>query len=199
MEQKFNELINLKKQPDSTVAVFLKKMVDEYPYCQPARMLLTRALIQGNKRFYEYQRNIASAIAPDVRIFNDFLNGHHPTQWQKNAESTAEVTEAPGPQQVLEKPLEDKTATIAERKRRQQEIIDRFLELNPRIEVRGKDIPEGDIAAESIEYKPGVASETLAEIMLRQGKKEEAAMIYNKLSLMFPEKSSYFAKKLKSI
>ena len=199
MQKKFNDLITLQQSPDSKSVVFLKKMVDNYPYCQPARMLLTKALMQGNKSFFEYQRNIASAIAPDRRVFNDFLNDHHPLLRKKDKTGAQITLETQDEQQVLDKPDEAEAPTIAERKRRQQEIIDRFLEQNPRIEARGKDIPEGDIAAESIEYKPGVASETLAEILLRQGKKQEAAMIYNKLSLMFPEKSSYFAKKLKSI
>ncbi len=199
MQQKFNELINLQHPPDSKSVVFLKKMVDSYPYCQPARMLLTKALIQGNKSFYEYQRSIASAIAPDTRVFNDFLNGHHPLVRQNNKPDTQIAFKKPEKEQVLDKPDEDEAVTIAERKRRQQAIIDRFLEQNPRIVARGKDVPEGDIAVESIEYKPDVASETLAEILLRQGKKQEAVVIYNKLSLMFPEKSSYFAKKLKSI
>lgn len=199
MQQKFNELVSFDQQPDSTVVVFLQKMVDEYPYCQPARMLLTKALTQGNKRLYEHQKNIASAIAPDTRIFNDFLNGRHHLLLQKNRHATQKAPETPVKEKLDEEQHNDEATMIAERKRRQQEIIDRFLEQNPRIEARGKDYPEGDIAAQSIEYKHDVVSETLAEILLQQGKKEEAAVIYNKLSLMFPEKSSYFAKKLKSI
>ncbi len=199
MQKMFNELISLQQSPDSKSVVFLKKLVDNYPCCQPARMLLTKALMPGNKRFFEYQRSIASAIAPDARIFNAFLNDEHPLLRQ-NSKSDHQVSpETPERVEVSINPDEDESATIAGRKRRQQEIIDRFLEQNPRIVAHGKDIPEGDIAAESIKYKHDVASETLAEILLRQGKKEEAVEIYNKLSLMFPEKSSYFAKKLKSI
>jgi hypothetical protein len=201
MQQKFKDLVSLKQEPDSKNVVFLKRLVDNYPYCQPARMLLTKALMQGNKSFFEYNLNIASAIAPDRRLFRDFLEDKHPQLQQNNKAASQITTVLSEDQDVIDSQKKDKAETFNERKRRQQTIIDSFLEKNPRIEARSKDkdIPEGDIATESLEYKPDVASETLAEILLKQGKKQEAAMIYQKLSLMIPEKSSYFAKKLKSI
>jgi hypothetical protein len=201
MKEKFKDLVTLKQEPDSKNVVFLKRLVDNFPYCQPARMLLTKALMPGNKSFFEYNQNISSAIAPDRRIFRDFLEDKHPLLQQNNRVASQITAISSEDQNVTEGKTKNRSQTLNERKRRQQTIIDSFLEKNPRIEARNKDkdIPEGDIAAESLEYKHDVASETLAEILLKQGKKQEAAMIYQKLSLMIPEKSSYFAKKLKSI
>ncbi|MFP4065722.1 MAG: hypothetical protein ACLFS0_09515 [Bacteroidales bacterium] len=84
-------------------------------------------------------------------------------------------------------------------KTRQQEIIDRFLSKNPRIEGRKGPIPEEEMAPESLDDHPELISETLAGIHLKQGKTGKAIDIYKKLSLKFPEKSSYFAKKIRSI
>jgi hypothetical protein len=38
-----------------------------------------------------------------------------------------------------------------------------------------------------------IVSETLARLYLEQGNTTKARMVYAKLSLLFPEKSSYFA------
>ena len=86
-----------------------------------------------------------------------------------------------------------------EHKIRQQAIIDRFLRKNPRIEALKDEIPVGEMAPESLDDHPELISETLAEIHIKQGKTDRAIDIYKKLSLKFPEKSSYFAKKIESI
>ncbi len=44
-----------------------------------------------------------------------------------------------------------------------------------------------------------IVSETLADIMAKQGYTVKAKEMYKKLSLLFPEKSSYFAKKIKEL
>lgn len=53
-------------------------------------------------------------------------------------------------------------------------------------------------ALQSLEDK-GVLTESMAEVLVLQGKKDKAVRIYEKLSLSNPEKSSYFASKIKFI
>ncbi|MFN2395265.1 MAG: hypothetical protein ABR597_06205 [Bacteroidales bacterium] len=79
-------------------------------------------------------------------------------------------------------------------------LIDKFLKEEPRIKV-SKDLPkeQEDLSAESTRDDPQMATETLAKVYLKQGKKTEALDVYEKLCLKFPEKSSYFAKKILEI
>nr|NQU91914.1 hypothetical protein [Bacteroidota bacterium] len=75
-----------------------------------------------------------------------------------------------------------------------QEIIDQFIENAPRITRSKSDFFKPiDYARRSAEDREEIVSETLAAIYARQGNIVKAIKIYEKLSLKYPEKSSYFA------
>lgn len=80
-------------------------------------------------------------------------------------------------------------------KEMQSDLIDRFIIANPRIEpVREIDeLSLSDISLPFTEAKEEFLSETLARIYIKQGYYSKAINIYEKLSLKYPEKSSYFA------
>lgn len=80
-------------------------------------------------------------------------------------------------------------------KQQQADLIEKFIVANPRIEpVKGKpDIPLIDISKPFVEEKEEFITETLARIYLKQGYFSKAIDIYERLSLKYPEKSSYFA------
>jgi hypothetical protein len=54
------------------------------------------------------------------------------------------------------------------------------------------------VAADSLEQKE-VVTETMAEVLAKQGKNPEAIAIYEKLSLLDPSKSAYFAAKIENL
>jgi hypothetical protein len=86
-------------------------------------------------------------------------------------------------------------------KKVQAELIDKFIIANPRIEpVRDRsDHQAEDISKQSAEEKGGFITETLAKIYINQGYYSKAIDIYEKLSLKFPEKSSYFATQIEKV
>jgi hypothetical protein len=83
----------------------------------------------------------------------------------------------------------------------QAALIDKFIETNPRIEPSREkpDKQNTDISKPYAEEGEGFVTETLARIYVGQGYYSKAIDIYEKLSLKFPEKSSYFASQIEKV
>jgi hypothetical protein len=116
----------------------------------------------------------------------------------------------PESSELLELDLDEETFTIEEdlpgeikesKKQLQSELIDKFIISNPRIEPK-RDKTESlneDISQPFVEQTDGLVTETLAKIYVCQGYYSKAIDIYEKLSLKFPEKSSYFATQIEKV
>lgn len=83
----------------------------------------------------------------------------------------------------------------------QKDLIDKFIELSPRIEANRHPDPEptADLSLQHTEDRGTFVSETLARIYVEQGYYARARNIYDKLCLKYPEKSSYFAAQIDKI
>ncbi len=74
------------------------------------------------------------------------------------------------------------------------DIIDRFLKEKELRIVAEEGEPDEEIVTEaSLGDDDDLVTEELAEVYLNQGLKQQALAIYKRLSLLFPEKSVYFA------
>ncbi len=94
---------------------------------------------------------------------------------------------------------EKETRTM--KRQAQADLIDKFISTNPRIEPGRErtELPAEDLSRPYIEESGGFLTETLARIYVNQGYYSKAIDIYEKLSLKFPEKSSYFATQIEKI
>ncbi|UOQ64450.1 hypothetical protein [Hymenobacter volaticus] len=82
------------------------------------------------------------------------------------------------------------------------DLINRFLKVQPRLKAPGV-LPtvneQTDLAARSTHAPPALASESLAKILIKQGKTERAIEIYEQLMVRQPEKSAYFADQIQQL
>ncbi|SFF83964.1 hypothetical protein [Pontibacter chinhatensis] len=94
---------------------------------------------------------------------------------------------------------DDRTPALHE----QQDIIDQFLKISPRLKtlnnIKLKPEPQEDLSLKSTKIKRGIASESLANIFVKQGKAKKAIKIYEQLILKYPEKKSYFAEQIEKL
>jgi len=88
--------------------------------------------------------------------------------------------------------------TKASQKISQAEIIDKFIGSDPKIpKSLDYDIPID--LSEDFDLDESISSETLVEILIKQGKKEKAIEMLNKMILKFPKKKLYFAHQIKEL
>ena len=83
-------------------------------------------------------------------------------------------------------------------KRKKFDLIDKFIENNPKIVPREK-IDKVDISESLKMDKNELMTETLAKVYLEQKKYKKAIQAYKILSLKYPEKSSSFADRIKTV
>lgn len=97
--------------------------------------------------------------------------------------------------------VEDDTKPVESAPKSSVDIIDQFIENDPQISKRAdvKFYSPQEMGRKSVEDDFGFVSETLAQIYMDQGDTEKAIKAYRSLQLRFPEKSSYFAARLKKL
>ncbi len=93
------------------------------------------------------------------------------------------------------------TTNFSEPKLEHQELIDRFIEIDPHIKPVGEVEVSDDIAVKDDETNvtDSIFTESLANIYIKQKQYSKAIRIFEKLNLKYPEKSSYFADRIENI
>ena len=99
----------------------------------------------------------------------------------------------------IEREAEEKSTANDPEKQKKIDIIDKFIEANPKIApVKETTKPPANIS-KSAEEPTHLMTETLAKVYLEQKKYTKAIQAYEILILKYPEKSSFFADRINEI
>lgn len=91
------------------------------------------------------------------------------------------------------------TAPLDEEKKKKAELIDKFIELNPKISPAKQSSTSITFAESNKTDTSYLMTETLARVYLEQKKYQKAIQAYEILILKYPEKSSFFADRISDI
>ena len=89
------------------------------------------------------------------------------------------------------------------KQKEQIEIIEQFIKTQPSIKGKvaseEKALTKDDLAEKNLTYNENIISETLAQILIKQGKKDKAIEVLKKLIWKFPQKKAYFAAQIEDL
>ena len=171
----------------------LKELLKEFPFCSTCRILLAKNYQKLNtNEASEFIKN-ASIFLPDRKKFFRIIHNIPDdviVQHQAPVYSLEMLDDKSGNAETEINYLEKNTS---------DSLIDKFIREKPVITYQPEENDtDEDILPESEKEKEFI-SEILAELYWRQGNPNKAIRTYEKLSLKYPEKNSYFAARIEKI
>ena len=197
-----------------------------FPYFSTLQLLYTKGLYNTDSISYNRQLRKAAAFAGNRKLLFKLIT-ENVRETGAITESKTKVVEQKKVEEIKEivaekelnigKPLdftEDETHSFAEwlsltkvkkidrtANQNQGDLIDTFIENEPSISKPKKEtfFSPAESAKESLLENDSIVTETLARVYLEQGHYDKAIASYEKLSLKFPQKSTFFANQIKLI
>ncbi len=225
--QDFTYLLHHPKSISKEQTEQLENIITSFPYFQSAKALYLKGLKNQDSFKYNQALKTTAAYTTDRSILFNFITSSFFID-DDNSQKQIEIINSlskkedkslskPSPE-VLEigKPLDfDKneshsfnewlqigTLKPIDRKKTDKkvkfDIIDKFIASKPKIKPVKEATQFNNIEEETTDYK-SLMTETLAQVYLEQKKYENAKKAYRILSLKYPEKSSFFANRIKAI
>lgn len=166
------------------------------------KVIQTPTNLSGDELYNEVMHDIEilrDRKAKFEQLVSDLENGLTVSTDSKSKK--AKVTD---PDEGLLKEIKTQKKKIkpeGEKQKEQIDIIDQFIKIQPTMPkvkvIEGQ--PKTDLAEPSVTYSDNIVSETLVEILLKQGKKEKAIEVLKKLIWKFPQKKAYFAARIEEL
>jgi tetratricopeptide (TPR) repeat protein len=176
------DLPGFMKNPDT---LLLREAIKKYPYFNSLYILLAMAKNQTDSIFTKEYLQKAAIYSGQRSQFKNHLNPENLARIKRVVKSR------------IDKPAVKKEVQIDRNKENRDEvsnIIDRFIKTSPSIQKPKVDFySPTEAASRSISEEDQFVTETLAKIHVRQKNYPKAIEIYERLSLIYPEKSDYFA------
>ena len=123
---------------------------------------------------------------------------------EKKIKSTLEINEPNSEELIKEiKSTKKKIKPEGIKQKEQFDIIDQFIKTQPTIsnaKAKASLQPSTtDLTENSLAFGDHIISETLVDILLKQGKKDKALEVLKKLIWKFPQKKAYFAAQIEEL
>lgn len=204
----------------------LKTLVLQYPYSPHLRLLLLLKSRLDDHREFEHNLHLAASYLPDRAFLLAFVQSVVPLSQEEVFHLAEEVLElkdlatlraereqALSLEALIVTPLPPELPRNNKSEPEPPEsTVPPFPEVEssrpaplPKSSFRSfkklAEIPEGPAqrAEASVQQSAGLISETLAFLLEKQGHRQQAIDMYEKLRLIFPEKSDFFARKIENL
>jgi hypothetical protein len=200
-----DNIIKYIRQPgklDQNTLPEIEELLNAFPYFQTAYLLHVKNHHNIKSLKFNDSLKSASARIGDRSVLYHLIHGLiseklHDTR--QPAESVKEIPLLPKSSRTFTGWF-DQLDYVKEKRSKDKELIDAFIQTQPRIiPGKGELKEQEDISEAFIKPDEQLMTETLAQIYVKQGYYLKAIHVYEKLSLKFPEKSSYFAAQINKI
>lgn len=190
--EKLNSLIANPGLLNNETVIELKLLTEKYPWFQLGWMLYLKNLKEIESSDYQLVLKKVAVLVSDRKLLYNYLNSENQKKSDKADEEN--IFQVFGETEGLTENGEGNS------------LIDKFLQTNPgsirRVAEEGNSAENENrlnVAEKSVTENDELITETLASIYFQQKNYEKAKESYQKLSLKYPEKSIYFAARIKEI
>ena len=184
----------------------LRRERDEHPYSAPLQVLALIADKMGGTPLWESQQSRVALYMMDAGRLDSLLTAksQKPTTKSQHAQSVTPPATATKPAEEPEGDFDilkeiNAYQEVSFKTAPKSVILSNFLEKDGGIrldEAAFESVPVQELAKKSIQPSETLETETMAIMLVRQGKIEPAVAIYRKLISKYPEKSSIFAARI---
>jgi hypothetical protein len=196
-KKKFSTLVVSPKKISLDETLAIRKIIEQYPYFQTARIIELVGLKIHNSIRFNNSLNDCSIFTTNREILREIIE-------LQNISSTHSISEKKN--DFIEDSEKSKNSFIDWLKKTkpiskldsENQLIDNFFKSKPEIK-NNKSNSNINLAKEFKLNKKEYMTETLAKLYIKQEKFKDAVKAYEILSLKYPEKISLFADQIKSI
>ena len=188
---------------DKDESIYISNILENFPYFQTAHILYSKALQNTKSIRFKSQLKKAAIYSGDRNLLFDIISQQEDLNISKatikdkliKEEKKAELHSFLDWISIVQT-----KKIVRSKKQNSDEIINIFLEKKPKIKNnKQRFFNASQNAKKSIVENNDIITETLAKVYTKQEHFEKAILAYQKLSLKYPQKSSYFADQIKVI
>jgi len=188
---------------DKDESIYISNILENFPYFQTAHILYSKALQNTKSIRFKSQLKKAAIYSGDRNLLFDIISQQEDLNISKatikdkliKEEKKAELHSFLDWISIVQT-----KKIVRSKKQNSDEIINIFLEKKPKIKNnKQRFFNASENAKKSIVENNDIITETLAKVYTKQEHFEKAILAYQKLSLKYPQKSSYFADQIKVI